>query len=274
MQPIGVLRPMVMRKLGQRKTVDIPLVWGGVFSGLLPEAVSSVLWRFGFFETYVSLTLLKFLKPGSTFVDVGAHFGYFSLFASKIVGENGQVLSVEAMPSTYEFLSENIRKNAAHPNVNLHQGAAFDKETELEFHDFGLVASSLNSAFGSRGSQSLHDGKDNKVSVKARTLDAIASDKKITKIDLVKIDAESSETFVLKGMAEIIKRDRPIIVTEVGDIGIENGTPSADQIRILKEFNYTPYKWHDVNTLKPFVPEGPIAYANLIFIPNERRGEI
>lgn len=265
--PYRSLKPVLMRKMGWQENCDVQTVWGGTFSGVLPEAVSTVIWRNGFFDKYVSLTLLKFLRPGGQFIDIGAHFGYFSLFASSLVGPKGKVLSVEAMPSTFALLHNNMNVNAAYKNYFLHKGAAFDTQCQLEFNDYGLVASSLNSAFGNRGDKSLFDGKDKKLLVDAKPIDLITPGVGMKKIDLVKIDAESSEKFVLRGMEKTIEKYRPVIITEVGDFGVEDGFASSEQIDILKSMNYVPHKWGEDNQLHQFVVDGPVAYANLVFIP-------
>ena len=265
--PYSTLLPWLMRKTATTRPVDVDLVWGGTFSGILPEAVSSTIWRFGFFDLNLSLTLLDFLEPGDTFIDVGAHFGYFSLLASHLAGKDGRVFSIEAMPSTFEYLKRNIETNAPFQNVSMTNNAAFDKSTTLEFRDFGLIASSLNSAFGSRGDNSLHDGKGNTVQINARKVDDMLGDAGIDGCKLVKIDAESSEKFVLLGMERTIQRYRPIIITEVGDYGVENGISSSEQIIIMLDHGYKPHKRIDWQ-LKPFeLKGGLVEYANLVFLP-------
>lgn len=268
--PIRTMLPRFMRKMNLRKDIDIETIWDGKFSGVLPEAVTSVIWRFGYFETNVSTTLLRVLQPGSGFIDVGSHFGYFTLFASKLVGANGQVLAVEAMPSTFEQLEKNVRRNAPYPNIRMHPGAAFNKETSLEFSDFGLIASSLNSAFGSRDTQSLTRSDSNKVLVQAKPLDAILADKPMKRVDLVKIDAESSEKFVLLGMQETIKIHRPVIAMEVGDVAGAQDAGSSEQIAMIENLNYKSFRWTKNFELENFVIDGPVPYENLVFIPVEK----
>ena len=262
-----------MRRLDIERAIDVDTIWGGRFSGVLPEAVSSTIWRFGFFDVGVSLTLLKSLGPGSGFVDVGAHFGYFSLFASSIVGKEGLVLAVEAMPSTHKQLAENVRINASYPNIKTHQGAAFDKETELEFNDFGLVASSLNSAFGSRGNDPTLSNQSKKVFVKAKPLDTIVSANQMERIDLVKIDAESSEKFVIMGMDKIIRSHRPVITTEVGDVDGAGDISSSEIISMLEDKEYTAYRWTNELKPEPYIAKGPVQYDNLVFVPVEKLNE-
>ena len=53
------------------------------------------------------------LRPGHVFVDAGAHIGFYSLLASKLVGPEGRVLAIEAHPETAARLRENLALNSA-----------------------------------------------------------------------------------------------------------------------------------------------------------------
>jgi FkbM family methyltransferase len=55
--------------------------------------------------------LKPFLRPGATFVDIGANFGFFSLNACKIMGDRGRILSFEPNPLMAARLRDNIRVN-------------------------------------------------------------------------------------------------------------------------------------------------------------------
>jgi FkbM family methyltransferase len=266
--PVNVLTPYLMRKAGLRRDITVDTAWGGKFSGILPEAVSSEIWRSGTFELPVSLSLFHFLKQESSYLDIGAHFGYFSLLASKLVGQTGRVLSIEAMPSTFEYLKRNIERNAAHDNVTLFQGAAFSERTELEFRDFGVVASSLNSAFAARDTGNIIENQGKSVVVQAHRVDDIIHDNKFARIDLVKIDAESSEKFVLMGISKALRKFKPAIVMEVGDADPTKNTV-RELITLLAESDYRPFYWNDEQLLKPYTNPGFVPYANLVFCHND-----
>jgi FkbM family methyltransferase len=51
------------------------------------------------------------LRPGQTFVDVGAHVGYFSVLASKQVGPTGTVIAVEPERRNVDLLRRNLARN-------------------------------------------------------------------------------------------------------------------------------------------------------------------
>ncbi len=95
--------------LNKASEIKVKTFWGGKIQVILPEMVSISIWRNGFVESDVTIYLLKYLNNGETFIDIGAHFGFYSLLASSIVGREGQVLSFEPTASTFRQLSKNIK---------------------------------------------------------------------------------------------------------------------------------------------------------------------
>ena len=59
-------------------------------------------------EIRLARLMIRQLQPGDTFWDIGAHYGFFSLLATRLVGEAGKVVSFEAAPSTYTVLAQNV----------------------------------------------------------------------------------------------------------------------------------------------------------------------
>ena len=70
------------------------------------------------YEPDVRAALKHFLKPGATFVDCGSNIGYFSVLAGHIVGSQGRVVSIEAIPVTYRLLERNLQANGFGRAVN------------------------------------------------------------------------------------------------------------------------------------------------------------
>ena len=83
--------------------------FGAEMEVVLPSATEIFLFGAKTHDSEIRLArfLLKNLRPGHTFCDVGAHFGYFTLLASQLVGENGRVIAFEASRSTFEILKKN-----------------------------------------------------------------------------------------------------------------------------------------------------------------------
>ena len=65
----------------------------------------------GKYEPQETAIVLGVLRPGDTFVDVGANWGYFTLVAAARVGNTGRVVSVEPDPRLFEMLEGNVTAN-------------------------------------------------------------------------------------------------------------------------------------------------------------------
>ena len=107
-----------------------------------PEFVSMFIYRDGYYEEGLTNMILRYLKPAMTFCDVGAHFGFFSLLASAIVGGKGRVYSFEPTPETYSVLLKNTKEKT---NIITNNIALFSSKTILPFNNYGLRYSAYNS---------------------------------------------------------------------------------------------------------------------------------
>ena len=72
-------------------------------------------------------------EQGSIVMDVGAHFGRYTIIALKRVGPNGEVISIEADPGNFEILNKNIKLNKLN-NITSLNCAAYSKEAKLKLH--------------------------------------------------------------------------------------------------------------------------------------------
>lgn len=146
-----------------------------------------------------------YAKPdgGDVVVDAGAHYGVYTLLASRLVGNRGIVLAFEPHPHNYKRLLTNLRVNKI-KNVktfNLALGD-FDGQTKLYlFSDSGG-----HSTTPELSSTSYFDGY---INVKVNRIDTIIRKLGIEKISLIKIDAEGAELKILRGARKSIQKHRP-----------------------------------------------------------------
>src|SRR5579883_1399938 len=124
--PLGRYRMMdwLCRGSSARFVAQFP----GSSSGLRFECdVRNSLAREAFFtgkyEPPETFLIRRLVDPGGTFVDVGAHWGYFSLIMAEHVGAAGRVLAIEADPRIYAILERNFAMNDL-PQVQLVYAAA------------------------------------------------------------------------------------------------------------------------------------------------------
>jgi FkbM family methyltransferase len=137
------------------------------------------------------------LAAGGTFLDVGAHAGYFTLLASNRVGAAGRVFAVEPNPRTFATLARHLTGNAV-SNVQAMMCGLADTPGVLALHmppsDLDFNATILPRAGWTR------------TEVPVRTLDECVRDWNIDRIDLMKIDVEGAEPLVLAGGAQALSR--------------------------------------------------------------------
>ena len=158
-----------------------------------------------FYEQGTTNLIQQNLTTRSTFVDVGANNGYFTLIAANSIGPHGEIISFEPGPSAYPRLETNVKINNL-SNVKLHRIAVSNYVGKGK-----LFMSIIEDARDSlHRTTLLHSGRF--VQVDVTTLDEALADKKV---DIVKIDVEGSEQAVIEGMRNQIAKNPDIkIVAE------------------------------------------------------------
>jgi FkbM family methyltransferase len=233
----------------------------------LREEVSRKLFTYGVFEADLSEYVCSALRPGMCFFDVGAHYGYFSLLASHLVGQQGKVLAFEPTPDTATLLRANLRGQA---HALILERAVLDRDGPVTFNSFGVAWSAFNSIAGIRAPPELSTPAANVISVMGCRLDSIISELGVAP-DMIKIDAESSELSVLTGGADTLSKCRPIITVEVGDYDhlLRQGVPpSHDVLAFLLDRRYELFEPH-LGKLITHKLRGPMEYGyeNIVAVP-------
>jgi FkbM family methyltransferase len=194
--------------------------------------------KYGFWDPDLTDALLALIQPGAVVADVGAHYGYYSVLVSELVGPSGLVHAFEPTPQSFQVLEQNSRRFA---NIRANNVAVYSREAHLELLDFGSERSGLNTLTGSPRSSGLDADRGQAIVVRATTLDNYFESVGVWP-DFVKIDAESSEMHVLKGMSRILTQDSPLMLIEVGDFDNE-AARSVELIRYVEAFGYSPFDW-------------------------------
>lgn len=181
---------------------------------VLPSATEIFLFGAKTHDSEIRLArfLMKNLRPGDTFCDVGAHFGYFTLLASQLVGENGRVIAFEASRSTFGILKKNTAQAA---NVTALHRAASDENKTLVFNEFPVLFSEYNSLVlpEMKNAAWLKNNPPQRMEVQGQRLDDFFEKEKHIP-QLIKIDVEGAEPQVLRGMEHFLKNHAPTIVME------------------------------------------------------------
>lgn len=144
------------------------------------------------------------LKSGDTFVDVGSHVGYFTVLASKIVGDTGKVYAFEPCSRNFEVLLKNIEANKL-SNVVAVNKAVSNVNGTADFYNYDPRHWALSSLCPERNkpvqASSLTVMGSNKV--ETIRLDDYFNSQKIMPA-MIKIDVEGAEPEVLEGLGEFM----------------------------------------------------------------------
>ncbi len=152
------------------------------------------------------------LLPGEHLLDIGAHFGYFTLLAAYLVGKTGQVQSFEASAINFQLL----KQNTVHwPQVKSWHRAVSDEEGTLTFYQFPVQFSEYNSR---NITQYQHEAWFQKytpeaITVPAVTIEAVCNSS-VFRPKIIKIDVEGGELQVIKGGAKTLQQQSPAVIME------------------------------------------------------------
>lgn len=184
------------------------------FKTRLPAGTDIVLHGIKAHDSEIRLTkfLCLHLKPGDTFIDVGAHFGYYSLLAASLVGEEGRVMAIEPTTESFALLKENTE---AAKTITSLQKAASDTPGEITFYEYpGPLAeynTSLKDAY--KDTRWIHKVKETVNRVETIVLDDLLTREKI-ETAVIKIDAEGGELSVLKGLRSTLQNKDVVVIME------------------------------------------------------------
>jgi FkbM family methyltransferase len=156
----------------------------------------------GSFEREESAAVRKKLRPGMTFVDVGANIGYYTALAAQLVGPTGSVFAFE--PSEYAFprLTKMIETNGLRCVQAIQCGLA---DVSGERLLYGAVDDDV---YDLHTATMVPQNNPHRALVRIETLDRMAEQLNIKQIDFMKIDVDGFEPEVLKGAAGLIAAGR------------------------------------------------------------------
>lgn len=214
------------------------------------------------YEPEVKL-LEQFLRPGMTVIDGGANTGVFTFTAAHLVGPRGHVIAFEPGSACFQALNRSKRLNSA-DHVTIRQQALSDRGGTARFYHHDDQENSYS--LGGGGGVAYEE-------VSTVTLDAVAAELNLQRIDFIKLDVEGAEELVFRGGRRTLEQHRPLLLFEVNpqaaarlDLAPEGGC------QVLTELNYRFFRLDDYSNLQ--VADLTSEFGNLLAVPAEKATEL
>lgn len=188
--------------------------------------LSSHLLLDGYWEMWLTELLAEIVRPGMTVVDIGANLGYFSILMADLVGSEGHVFAFEPNVELARRMTQSLAINGLQGSTTVYQQALADSEADVLLivpaeepkNGYLLPADHPVSA----------DNTTESHLIRTRRLDSYDE---VFGASLIKIDADTSELSIWRGMKGILQEGRPLtIVLEFARIRYDDPGAFIDRI--------------------------------------------
>lgn len=160
----------------------------------------------GIFEEQIALSIAKELKPGMTFLDIGANIGLHTIIGAYKVGSLGKVISFEPQAKCRSLLKQNVEINGLN-NVTIMGCALGENDSNgkifhVNDHNDGQATIKLENESSAVDFEA----------IEIKTLSGVMNELSIHHADVVKVDIEGAELDMLSGGDEFFKKAKPEVV--------------------------------------------------------------
>jgi FkbM family methyltransferase len=189
------------------KNLILPIFTGPLRGSLWFIASGNAHYWIGDYEREQVILFARSLKSDTIFYDIGAHAGYYSILASKKVGDDGEVYSFEPLPRNVSYLKKNVQINKC-KNVNIVESAISDSDGMALFSEGASSYEGKISPYG-------------EINVSMKSIDSLMRISNLKKPDMLKIDVQGSEFRVLMGAKNTITKFKPKIFLSIHSPDLE-----------------------------------------------------
>ena len=187
--------------------------------------------RYGTWEADESRLVDLLLPRNGTFVDIGAHVGYFTVRALRLVGENGVVVAVEPWDRVRDLLALNVAAN-----VPADMAGALTVVPGAAWHTDGPLRLALADDGNSGDNRVDPTGGIEVTGVRLDGVDALAG----RRIDVVKCDAQGRDHLALAGLTGSFGTHRPHVLVEFWPQAISD--TGEDPVAVLEGYRSWGYR--------------------------------
>jgi len=178
-------------------------------------------------------------QPGNVYLDIGAHFGYFSrIVAQRNIGTDRKLICLEPDKKNFRCLERTMADLTGKCNFELMPYAISEHNGEIKLYGSGLDC--LHTYSDSDGRSSVCY-KVNSICLDKLVSDRISNDDRIA---FIKIDIDGAEPVVFSGGMETIRKHKPVIFMEFSPFVLRKAGVYPEEFfnMLNKEFHVYWYK--------------------------------
>jgi FkbM family methyltransferase len=177
-------------------------------------------------------------------LDIGAHKGFFALFAARCAGPLSRIIAVEPSPGNFRHMETLLKKNTVSNVTTLQIGVSGVSATAQLY----LTGAQNNSLFKDL---LFNDKKpSDSITIKTSSLDDLMKSQNLTHIDFMKIDCEGAEYAMLLNAPAEVMRVITTIAVEFHDLRDEKFT-ALQLLSFFKKHDFTIAKFEYQETIAP-----------------------
>ncbi|MEK6616988.1 MAG: FkbM family methyltransferase, partial [Bacteroidota bacterium] len=173
-------------------------------------------------------------KSSTTIFDIGSNSGIFAVLA-KAYNPNSTVVAFEPQPNIFYVLKKNNEVNGF--DIRCENIALSNQEGNMPFYNSGEAAFTTENTTSGSLNKEWRTERQNPITVTVKELKNYIEEKKIKRIDLIKIDVETYEYEVLSGYGKSLCLHKPIIILEIQDRTIGKNIESLFDTASYSFFN-------------------------------------
>jgi FkbM family methyltransferase len=157
----------------------------------------------------------RHISTGDCVLDIGAHVGHHTIVFSRLVGQAGLVLSVEAQRVMFQLMNANCIINGAF-NVRPFHAAASDHQQIVSLHPTNYARLDNFGSLGVNPKPERSPPEKQGESVAAVCVDDLVEQQcEDRRVAFIKIDVQAYEKYALRGLLRTITRCKPKIFLEI-----------------------------------------------------------
>lgn len=204
------------------------------------RTISEAIFLYGTWEPFEIELVSSVVRPEQSFLDIGAHIGYYSLAAARAMEGRGRVYAFEPSPVNFALLQENVRMNGLEGVIHPVHAALFREPSEIELY-LAEHNSGDNRIYPSTPGEDTYvnghvSGERRVVKVPALVGDDFLAEQGVEKVDVIKLDVQGAEMDVLSGLRRTLEYPDLVVFTEFWPYGLRrSGADPAAWLELMSK---------------------------------------